>query len=63
MREARERHDNLMRTHCTCYRCGWKWTSSLERPGVCPNCHSPWWDREVCKATNGNGRISKKGRK
>lgn len=30
-----------------CYRCGHEWLSrnSKEKPAVCPNCKSPYWDR------------------
>jgi DNA-directed RNA polymerase subunit RPC12/RpoP len=38
-----------------CFRCGYEWHGRAkrteeglikEKPRVCPNCHSPWWDKE-----------------
>jgi len=33
-----------------CKRCHWEWFSKMDKPHVCPKCHSAWWDvdkREV----------------
>jgi predicted Zn-ribbon and HTH transcriptional regulator len=31
-----------------CYRCGYEWVPRWQDklPKVCPNCHSPYWDRK-----------------
>lgn len=29
----------------TCKRCGHKWVPRIASPAVCPNCHSPYWNR------------------
>lgn len=29
-----------------CKRCGYKWCPRVENPVMCPNCRSPYWDRE-----------------
>ncbi len=31
--------------HCLRCKGGHTWASKLERPAVCPKCHSAWWDR------------------
>lgn len=34
-------HDKLR-----CTRCAWEWRSrKAGRPGQCPKCHSPYWDK------------------
>lgn len=33
-----------------CKRCGWEWLPrTFDRPIVCANCHSPYWDKEKRK--------------
>jgi len=35
-----------LQTRHRCLRCGHKWTPrGMERPRVCPGCHSPYWDK------------------
>lgn len=29
-----------------CKRCGYKWVKRIEKPVVCPQCRSPYWNRE-----------------
>jgi rubrerythrin len=29
----------------TCKRCGHKWVPRISSPAVCPNCHSPYWNK------------------
>jgi len=29
----------------TCKRCRHKWVPRIPNPAVCPNCHSPYWNR------------------
>ena len=29
----------------TCKQCGHKWIPRIPAPGVCPKCHSPYWNR------------------
>jgi len=29
-----------------CLRCGHEWASKQERPVMCPQCKTPYWDRE-----------------
>jgi predicted Zn-ribbon and HTH transcriptional regulator len=31
----------------TCKRCGHKWIPRISSPAVCPNCHSPYWDKPI----------------
>jgi Zn finger protein HypA/HybF involved in hydrogenase expression len=36
--------------HCVCKKCkikgkAFEWDSRVEAPAMCPNCHSPTWDR------------------
>lgn len=31
----------------TCKRCGHKWVPRISSPAVCPNCHSPYWNRPL----------------
>jgi hypothetical protein len=32
-------------TQCKCLRCGHEWTVRRpEKPRLCPNCNSPYWD-------------------
>lgn len=34
-------------TKLRCRRCDWTWIPRKEKkPVVCPNCHSPYWDKE-----------------
>ncbi len=41
---AKKRRDDLPRLHCL--RCGHEWIPRSERkPGTCPKCNSPYWDR------------------
>ncbi len=28
-----------------CKQCGHKWVPRIPSPGVCPKCHSPYWNR------------------
>jgi len=28
-----------------CKRCKWQWMSRMDKPTVCPKCHSPYWDK------------------
>ena len=28
-----------------CKQCGHKWIPRIPDPGVCPNCHSPYWNK------------------
>jgi hypothetical protein len=30
----------------TCNRCGHTWTLRVPNPQSCPNCHSPYWNKE-----------------
>ena len=32
-----------------CKRCGYEWSSELERPKTCPKCKSYFWDKEKNK--------------
>ena len=29
-----------------CKRCGWKWVPRKVDVRLCPNCNSPYWDKE-----------------
>lgn len=31
-------------TPCECKKCGNKWQSKVEVPGICPKCKNPDWD-------------------
>ena len=31
---------------CTCTRCAHVWVPRVPQPRNCPNCHSPYWNRE-----------------
>ena len=33
-------------TKLKCERCGFTWYPRKEDVRVCPNCHSPWWDKK-----------------
>jgi predicted Zn-ribbon and HTH transcriptional regulator len=41
--------------YLTCKRCGHKWVPRIPNPPLCPNCHSPYWNRP--KDNNSGGRI------
>ena len=34
---------------CRSVNCGWTWFSALERPGTCPKCRSPYFDKPYTK--------------
>ena len=29
-----------------CKRCGWEWKPRVDNPARCPQCKSPYWNRE-----------------
>jgi len=43
--EMTKRHTHL--PVLTCKRCGHKWIPRIPSPAVCPNCHSPYWNKSL----------------
>jgi predicted Zn-ribbon and HTH transcriptional regulator len=35
----------LVRTQCTCLRCGHTWIPKVPHPITCAKCRSPYWDK------------------
>lgn len=46
---TKEEKRTITKLHC--FRCGHKWWSTkfqgIEKPRVCPTCHSPYWHSKI----------------
>ena len=38
-----------------CERCKHKWVPRMKKPAVCPNCHSPYWNKPLPKKEKAKG--------
>ena len=46
----------------TCKRCGHKWTPRIQSPAVCPECHSPYWNKPVRSKSSAKSRKKRSGK-
>jgi ribosomal protein L37E len=43
---------NALRLQRTCNRCGYTWISYTKKPKTCPECRSPYWNKERKMSTS-----------